>query len=282
MAGEEASDDDDDQSEQAEEQEVHERSAPSGKVVYKAILKEADAELERPSAALWWSGLAAGMSMGFSFIAEAVMHAHLPDKPWRPLVSKLGYSVGFVVVILGRQQLFTENTLTPVLPLLLRKDAQTFANMMRLWAVVLAANLAGALLVALAITKTETFPSHVHDAFRELGHAAMSHAFVDTMVKGVFAGWLIALIVWLLPFAESARFFVIVLLTYVVGIGNFSHIVAGAIEVFSLAWAGLKPWWQVCAYYLLPTLIGNMVGGVTLVAALNHAQVVAGGQGEDV
>jgi len=278
MAGEEASE----KEEQAEEQEVHERSAPSGKVVYKAVLKEADAELKRPSAALWWSGLAAGMSMGFSFIAEALIHAHLPDKPWRPLISKLGYSVGFVVVILGRQQLFTENTLTPVLPLLLRKDRRTFANMMRLWAVVLAANLVGAFLVALVITKTDAFPSHVHDAFRELGHAAMSHDFVDTMVKGIFAGWLIALIVWLLPFAEAARLLVIVLLTYVVGIGNFSHIVAGAVEVFALAWAGLKPWWQVVVYYLLPTLIGNTIGGVTLVAALNHAQVVAGGQGEDV
>ena len=278
MAGEEASE----KEEQAEEQEVHERSAPSGKVVYKAVLKEADAELERPSAALWWSGLAAGMSMGFSFIAEALIHAHLPDKPWRPLISKLGYCVGFVVVILGRQQLFTENTLTPVLPLLLRKDRKTLVNMMRLWAVVLAANLVGAFLVALVITKTDAFPSHVHDAFRELGHAAMSHDFVDTMVKGIFAGWLIALIVWLLPFAEAARLLVIVLLTYVVGIGNFSHIVAGAVEVFALAWAGLKPWWQVVVYYLLPTLIGNTIGGVTLVAALNHAQVVAGGQGEDV
>jgi len=278
MAGEEASE----KEEQAEEQEVHERSAPSGKVVYKAVLKEADAELKRPSAALWWSGLAAGMSMGFSFIAEALIHAHLPDKPWRPLISKLGYCVGFVVVILGRQQLFTENTLTPVLPLLLRKDRKTLVNMMRLWAVVLAANLVGAFLVALVITKTDAFPSHVHDAFRELGHAAMSHDFVDTMVKGIFAGWLIALIVWLLPFAEAARLLVIVLLTYVVGIGNFSHIVAGAVEVFALAWAGLKPWWQVVVYYLLPTLIGNTIGGVTLVAALNHAQVVAGGQGEDV
>ena len=279
MAGEEASDEKD---ERAEDQEVHERSAPSGKVVYKAVLKEADAELERPSSALAWSGLAAGMSMGFSFIAEALIHAHLPDKPWRPLISKIGYSVGFVVVILGRQQLFTENTLTPVLPLLLRKDRKTLANMMRLWAVVLAANLVGAFLVALAITKTDAFPSHVHDAFREIAHAAMSHDFVDTLVKGIFAGWLIALIVWLLPFAETSRLFVILLLTYVVGIGNFSHIVAGAVEVFSLACAGLKPWWQVFIHYIVPTLLGNTIGGVTLVAALNHAQVVAGGEGEDV
>src|SRR5687767_7977447 len=111
------------------EQEATQRSAPSGKIVYKAILREAEDELERPSSALFWSGLAAGLSMGFSLIAEALLHANLPDTGWRPLVAKLGYSVGFLVVILGRQQLFTENTLTPVLPLLKNKDAKTLGNM---------------------------------------------------------------------------------------------------------------------------------------------------------
>src|SRR5215207_8851999 len=106
-----------------EHREAEERSAPSGKVVYKAILKEGEGELARSSSALFWSGLAAGLSMGLSMIAEGLLHAHLPDAPWRPLVAKFGYSVGFLIVILGRQQLFTENTLTPVLPLLRRKDS---------------------------------------------------------------------------------------------------------------------------------------------------------------
>src|SRR4051812_19632140 len=104
--------------EELEHEEAHERSSPSGKVVYKAIMAEADEELDRSSGVLSWSGLAAGLSMGFSLLAEAILRARLPDKEWRPLVVKLGYSVGFLIVILGRQQLFTENTLTPVLPLL--------------------------------------------------------------------------------------------------------------------------------------------------------------------
>jgi formate/nitrite transporter FocA (FNT family) len=72
------------------------------------------------------------------------------------------------------------------------------------------------------------------------------------------------------------------MLTYVVGLGNFSHLIAGATQVFSLAWAGQKSWGVISLCYLLPTLIGNTVGGVMLVAVLNHAQVVAGGEGEDV
>src|SRR3954453_15635744 len=101
-----------DQSEAAEE-EAHERASPGGEVVYKAIMREGEDELDRPSSALFWSGLAAGLSMGFSLIAEGLLRAHLPDAPWRPTVAKFGYSLGFLIVVLGRQQLFTENTLTP-------------------------------------------------------------------------------------------------------------------------------------------------------------------------
>src|SRR3954465_13897219 len=107
---------------QKQEEEAHERSSPSGTVVYKAILKEGESELERSSSALFWSGLAAGLSMGFSLVAEGLLRAHLPAEEWRPLGAKFGYSIGFLIVILGRQQLFTENTLTPVLPLLQKKE----------------------------------------------------------------------------------------------------------------------------------------------------------------
>src|SRR4051812_16698117 len=93
-----------------DERDAEERSAPSGRVVYKAILSEGEEELERSSSALWWSGLAAGLSMGFSVAGEALLRSRLPDEHWRPLVAKFGYTFGFLIVILGRQQLFTENT----------------------------------------------------------------------------------------------------------------------------------------------------------------------------
>jgi len=260
----------------AEQKEVEERSSPSGKVVYKAILKEGYEELGRPSSALFWSGLAAGLSMGFSLITEGLLHAYLPDTYWRPLVAKLGYSVGFLIVILGRQQLFTENTLTPMLPLLQRKDGGTALNVLRLWSVVLAANLLGALLLALAAARTNAFDPHVRAAFAEIGAKAVEPGFGTILLRGIFAGWLIALMVWLLPFAETARFWVIILITYVVGLGQLSHVIAGSVEVFVLAAAGGATWAGVVGGYVVPTLVGNILGGVTLVAALNHAQVVSG------
>ncbi|HEX8775628.1 MAG TPA: formate/nitrite transporter family protein [Pyrinomonadaceae bacterium] len=265
-----------------EQEEVEQRSSPSGKIVYRAILKEGDDELGRPSSALFWSGLAAGLSMGFSMVVEGLLHTYLPDASWRPLVAKLGYSVGFLIVVLGRQQLFTENTLTPILPLLLRKDSRTAANVGRLWLVVLVANLIGAFLIALVAARTNAFDPHIRQSFAEIGHKAMENGFGTTLLRAIFAGWLIALMVWLLPFAEAARVWVIIIITYVVGLGSFSHIIAGAVETFALAAMGQASWLTVFGRYIVPTLIGNILGGVMLVATLNHAQVVSGGEGEDI
>lgn len=267
---------------QAEQKDADERSAPSGKIVYKAILKEGEEELARPSSALFWSGLAAGLSMGFSMIAEGLLQAYLPDSHWRPLVAKFGYSVGFLIVILGRQQLFTENTLTPILPLLQRKPSATLSNVLRLWGVVLIANLLGAMVIAIVAARTNAFDPEVRAAFAEIGTKAMEYGFGTMLLRGIFAGWLIALMVWLLPFAESARVWVIIFITYIVGLGHLSHIIAGSVETFTLAAMGHASWLTVLGSYIVPTLIGNILGGVTLVATLNHAQVVAGGGGEDI
>src|SRR3954470_22796881 len=90
------------ENEEAVEQEAEERSAPTGAVVYHAICSEGESELERPSSALAWSALAAGMSMSMSFVAQALVHASLPETIWRPLIVAAAYPVGFIIVILGR------------------------------------------------------------------------------------------------------------------------------------------------------------------------------------
>jgi formate/nitrite transporter FocA (FNT family) len=111
-----------------EQEEVEWRGAPHTEVVYEAIREEGENELRRSSSTLAWDGLAAGLSMGFPLVAEGLLRSHLPDAGWRPLVAKLGYGVGFLVIVLGRQQLFTENTLTAVLPLLQRSNLPTLAG----------------------------------------------------------------------------------------------------------------------------------------------------------
>ena len=260
------------------QQESEERSAPGGHVVYGAIKHEGVNELERSNSALAWSGLAAGLSMGFSMVTPALLANALPDTPWRPLVSKLGYSVGFLIVVLARQQLFTENTLTVILPLLKQRSAKTFLNVLRLWALVLGSNLLGALAFAWVAGHTSVFEAPVRAQFAALGQHVMAPAFVTIFLRAIFAGWMIALMVWLLPYAETARIWVIILVTYVVSLGDFSHVIAGSVEALYLVVTGERTWPQYLGGFLLPALLGNIVGGVSLVAALAHAQFVAGEQ----
>lgn len=259
-----------------EQKQVEERLAIGAHVVYETIRREGEEELCRPAAALAWSALAAGLSLGFSFVAEALLMAHLPDTPWRPLISRAGYCLGFLIVVLGRQQLFTENTLTVILPLLLRKDLRTLMRVLRLWGVVLSANLAGTFLFALCLSRTTLFDAHTQEVFAEIGRAHIGAGFSTVIVRAIFAGWLIALMVWLLPGAESAKVSIIIILTYFVGLGGFNHIIAGSTTTLFLVANGSLSLGAYLLHFFAPTLLGNIIGGVSLVAALGHAQVVGG------
>ena len=260
------------QSQKKKEDEIVQRTSPPGQVVYHAIHDEGEHELKRSTMSLAWSGLAAGLSMGFSLVVEAILRVHLPAGKTPELISKFGYTIGFLIVILGRQQLFTENTLTAILPLLKKPSSTVLLNVGRLWAAVLLANLVGGFAFSALLAHTTLFEQPVREACTLIGREAVDHGFVTLLWRGVFAGWLIALMVWLLPFAETARVTVIIIISYVVGIGQFSHVIAGGIKSFYLVTTSELSLGQCLVNYLLPTLIGNIIGGVSLVAALGHAQ----------
>lgn len=259
-----------------QEQEAQDRTSVSAVVVHEAIRHDGEEELKRPSSALAWSGFAAGLSMGFSLVAQALLQSHLPDRPWRQLLVSVGYSVGYLIVITGRQQLFTENTLTAIIPLLARRNVGTLIQVMRLWVIVLVANLAGAHLFAWVASNTPMFRPEVQAAMLSIGKQAADVTFGLAILRGIFAGWLIALVVWILAAIDNGRIAVIVILTSLVGLAGFTHIIAGSIDVLFLVMVGAKSWGAVAWGYMLPTFIGNCIGGVSLTAALNHAQVVAG------
>lgn len=242
-------------------------------VIHEILREEGEAELERSNAALALSGFAAGLSMGFSFLTEALLRAGLPQAAWRHLVASLGYSVGFIIVVLGRQQLFTESTLTAVLPLLTRRDAATLRAVARLWAIVLVANLVGTWVFALLLRAHGVFTPPVVGALGALARAAIHPEFGATLLKSVFAGWLIALMVWILPSARSARLLTVLIITYVVALARLSHIVAGSSEAAYAVLDGQAGFGGYFMGFLAPTLIGNVIGGVALVALLNHGTV---------
>lgn len=258
----------------AEKEQVSDRRRASAAVVHETIRAEGEAELLRATRSLFWSGLAAGLAMGLSLMVEGILRAHLPPTDWRILIAKAGYTTGFIVVVLGRLQLFTENTLTVVLPALHRPGRVVVLRMLRLWGIVLTANMAGTFAFAAAAT-TGIFSEEVRTAFQEIGLEATRHDAMTTFLKAIVAGWLIAMMVWLLPEAGSSLVLVVFGITYVVGIADLTHIVVGSVEGFHIVMTGALPASDFMFGFFLPTLAGNIVGGVTLVAVLNHAQVSA-------
>lgn len=257
-----------------QKKEVESASRPNAALIHETIRAEGESELERTWWALILSGLAAGLSMGFSLVAQGEFHAHLPAGPARDLIAPLGYSVGFLIVVLGRQQLFTENTLTPILPLLHNRDLPTLGRVARLWALVLGANLLGTWLFAATVAHLPVFGPEVKTALVEVSHSALGESFGGTFIRAIFAGWLIALMVWLLPASDGSRPLIVVVITYVVSLSGFAHIIAGSVEGAYLVLLGEASLADYAGRFFLPTLLGNILGGVTLVAVLNYGQVV--------
>ena len=254
-------------------EEADEKSSTTAKVVHEAIRLEGTEELERPSSSVWWSGIAAGLTMGCSMIAQGILEARLPDAPWRDLVAAFGYCLGFLFVTMGRQQLFTETTLTVMLPVLHKTHGPS--DLLRYWAIVFVGNIVATLLFAAAVTIPQLFPADVANSFAKLGTDAAAPGFLPVLIKAVFAGWLIALMVWLLPAASSAKFIVIIAVTWLIAVAKFSHVIAGSAETAFAAMHGDIGWGDYLMGFLIPALIGNSVGGVVFVALLNHAQVKA-------
>lgn len=246
--------------------------APMGAIVIHEIVRgEGEDELERSFGGLAWSGVAAGLSIGFSFLVQATLQGRMPDTPWRPLVAGFGYCIGFLIVILGRQQLFTETTLTAVIPALTRRNLRTILMALRVWVIVLAANLTATWVFAGIVIYSGVFHEPTVQAMAELSAHTMAGTFWHTALGGGAAGWLIGLMVWLLPGAGPSRPLIIILLTYVVAICEFPHIVAGSVEAAYGVLTGAATPGDYALRFLLPTLLGNAAGGTILAALLNHA-----------
>jgi formate/nitrite transporter FocA (FNT family) len=256
-----------------EQHDVDKNQPPRAAVLHEIIRTQGDKELERSVAALWWSALAAGLTMGLSLMGMGLLNSRLPDGEGFKVIASFGYCAGFLAVILARQQLFTENTLTAVLPVMSKPTLGNFARLCRLWGVVLVGNLCGTLLVAYVMLHLPIFDGKTDLAFLDIGRKVMENDAGQMFAKGIISGWMIATMVWMIPSMESAKMWIIILITYLMALGDFTHIVVGSVEVSYLVFAGELPWrdfWQVFAG---PTLVGNIVGGSFIFALISHAQV---------
>ena len=256
-----------------EAREVEEHTLLPAPFVYQIVRREGSRELQRPGAALWWSGFSAGVAIGLSVLLKAILQQGLPDADWRPLVANLGYPAGFLVVILSRHQLFTENTITAILPLMLERSLKCLLAVGRLWLTVAAANLVGATVFAAFWTYTGAAGAETTEAMRGMGRHIMENGWGPMFIKAVAAGYLMASLVWLLAGAEEAKFWAILLVSYIIAAAGLTHIVAGGVEVLMLVLDGEASVAEFVLRFGVPVFIGNVIGGTGMFSLVVYAQV---------
>jgi len=254
---------------------AHDATRINSKRIYEIIRQDGMEELERPASSLVWSGVAAGILISFSVLGEAIFRGYLPDAPWRYLVENLGYSFGFLLVIMGRMQLFTENTITTVLPLVAERSQACFLATIRLWTIVLAANVVGALIAASFMAYGGVFEERLGGAILELSRHATGFPPVEALMRGIPAGILVAAIVWMLPSQNGSEIFMIVLFTWLIAAGDFTHIIAGSVEMWVLILLGELGAADATLRFFLPVLAGNVIGGTAVFTLLAWGQVKA-------
>jgi formate-nitrite transporter family protein len=251
--------------------------------IHDNILEPGKKEMERPAASLLWSSLASGLVIGFSFLASAFA-SQLVSEEHRHAAAAAAYPIGFIFVIMARSELFTENTLVPVIPFLEHRDRETFLKLLRMWGLLLLGNLVGALIFGWVLARTPVVSAELHPSLTRMAAEATSGGFGQVVYAGVFAGWLIALLTWLLASTHStgAQIALIWLCTAPISALQFRHSIAGSVEAFYRASAGEASWGSMLGNFVVPSVLGNAIGGVLLVALLNYGQVAPekdGGKG---
>ena len=241
--------------------------------IHEHIRQDGEKEMERDAMALLWSAIAAGLSMGASLLAKGIFHVQLEGVPGGFLLENLGYTFGFIIVIMARQQLFTENTVTAVLPVMQNPTLGNFGLLMRLWSVVLLGNIIGSGVAAWAFEHMPIFDEETRDAFVKIGMDVMKNSPVEMFSNAIISGWLIATMVWMFPAAGAAKIVVIILMTWLIALGDTTHIVVGSVEILYLVFNGTLHWSDFFWPFALPTLAGNICGGTFIFALMSHAQI---------
>ncbi|MDY8110345.1 formate/nitrite transporter family protein [Fulvimarina sp. 2208YS6-2-32] len=240
--------------------------------VFARVLSSADHELDVSNRYLFWSALGAGGAIGLTFLARVIL-TETAGETTPGFLGNLMYPVGFLIIVIGRYQLFTENTLTPVVLVLTKLTS--ISNLLRLWIVVLIGNMLGALAVAALIAYVDVLTVERVVTAIEIGRHAYETEWTTIFVRALIAGWIVAAMVWLVHASREtiSKIFVVFILMYFLGICGFFHVITSSVEVFFLAFRVTEiSFFALFPNFVLPVLLGNTVGGVIFVAVLNYAQ----------
>ncbi len=245
---------------------------------YREILEQQVEEeltqLSRPTSGLLISGLSAGLDVGFSVLLMAVMLSLTQGVLSAPVVEILVanmYSVGFIFVILGRSELFTEHTTLAILPVLNRRSS--LLSLARLWILIYSANIAGAIIFALFVTTIGPALDVIDPAaFTEIALPLVNQSWWVILLSGVLAGWMMGLLSWLVTASRDtvSQIIIVWLVTTGIGLAHLHHSIVGSVEVLSAIFAGTEVTFVHFGYFLFWATLGNIIGGVVFVALIKY------------
>jgi formate/nitrite transporter FocA (FNT family) len=250
---------------------------PSRQILHHEIAEGVDA-LDRSAGGLFISGLSAGLDIGFSLFLMAAVTTLVGAEFGKPalvfLVANM-YAVGFVFVVLGRSELFTEQTTLAVLPVL--SGHARPAALVRLWVVVYAANLVGAAaFAALAVLIGPALGVIREHVFTDIARAVTAHPGPVIFGSAVLAGWLMGLLSWLVAASRDtiSQIVLVWLIATVIGLAQLHHVVVGSVEVLAGVFAGPDVTAADYGHFLLWTTLGNIVGGSVFVALIKYSHAI--------
>ena len=261
-------------------------TSTSAETILARTIEEGLAELERPSDGLFLSALTAGFELGTGLFFMAIVWTFTTGvyaEPTREFVVALAYASGYVFVVLGRTELFTEHTTLAVLPVL--DGRASFGELGRLWGLVYLGNIvATTVFAAVAVALGPALGVVKPAAFAGIAKLVTAHSPAVLFAGAVFVGWLMGLLAWLVEGAENdgARAFVVILITFGIGIAHLPHPIAGNLKALMGLFAGTGVSLAFYGTFLVTTLCGSAVGGAVFVALLKYGHVVRGQDDRDV
>ena len=237
--------------------------------VFQRIIAAADEEITSGRRELFFAGIAGGFAITITFLLYASLYEATSA---HPILSVMLYPLGFIYIIIGGYQLYTENTLPPVALTLERLASWT--ALFRHWGIVLAGNFAGGAFGAVVLAYGGVFPAEVADAAVTLSAKGLSEDWLALFFKGAFAGLIVAGVVWVEYASQDtiSRLVVVYLAFLTIPLGNLYHVVVSFTElVYLVLVTGQSP---ISGFlqFVLPVLLGNTLGGILLVTVVNYYQ----------
>jgi formate-nitrite transporter family protein len=250
--------------------------------ILEQLVKEELSQLKRPSNGIFISGLSAGLDVGLSLLLMGVVftmfHGVFAEPVVKILVANM-YSVGFIFVILGRSELFTEHTTLAFMPVLNRRA--NIRSLARLWLLIYSSNMVGAVLSALLTTTIGPALGVVEPSvFGVLAHQMVNHPWWVILMSGMLAGWMMGLLSWLVTASRDtvSQILLIWLVTTAIGLAHLHHSIVGSIEVLAGIFANQGITFADYGHFLLWATLGNAVGGLVFVALIKYGHVTSWGK----